>query len=687
MEVVMAVTSSSDVTTKNRVAGWLTLPEFQVLEAICNALFPSLDPPEDSAPVLAEYYQRGAHHLDLALQIAQILALESPEQRAKFRQLLALLGNPLGGLITIGRPHPFQNFSQEIREQYLLALANSPVGLLRQGYQAIKRLAGFLYYAASDPTGHNPNWQALDYAPPASPPSDAPHPLSPLKIMSDTTLEVDVVVIGSGAGGGVVAGELACAGKSVIVLEQGGYHHEANFTLQEAQATSELYLKRGTQTTKDLGVVILAGSALGGGTIVNWMTSFRTPPEILAEWAQRSGISDLTGTELQASFEAVEQRIGVASVTSHNRQNQLLADGCRTLGYHTAPLRNNAIGCEQRCGSCGFGCRYGCKQSTMKTYLQDAYDHGARLIVGCRARRVLIENGRARGVVATATDKETGQTYQVVVRARTVVVAAGALHSPALLLRSGLENPHLGRHLHLHPTTAVTGLYPEKVYSWRGVMQSAYSNEFARLDGDYGYKLEVAPAHPGLIGLSTPWTSAREYREQMLLAANAATFIILARDRGEGRVVLDRTGEPLVDYVVSVYDRRHLQHGLSTAARVHFAAGAEAVLTLHTKRTILERTTVGQEVSERQYRKFGYEIERHGMGPNRLIVFSAHQMGTCRMGTSPKRAVVNENQEVFGIQGLFVCDGSVFPAASGVNPMLSIMGLAYRASQYIKTVV
>ena len=322
----------------------------------------------------------------------------------------------------------------------------------------------------------------------------------------------------------------------------------------------------------------------------------------------------------------------------------------------------------------------------MKTYLQDAYEHGARIIVRCSAEKVLIENGKAVGVTSTAIDTETGQSHSVTVRAKAVIVAAGAVHSPAVLLRSGIENPHIGRHLHLHPTTTVAGIYPEKVYSWQGVMQSAYSNEFAYLDGNYGYKLEVPPAHPGLIGTATPWYSPREYREQMLQTANVATFIVLTRDKGEGTVTIDRDGEPVLDYVVSVYDRKHLMHGLSQAARAHFAAGAQSIITLHNKRTRIDRPE-GGTVSEQQFREYARQVERHGMGPNRIMMFTAHQMGTCRMGADPKNAVIDGNHEVYGVKGLFVCDGSVFPGASGVNPMLSIMGLAHRSSQYIKTTI
>ncbi len=217
-------------------------------------------------------------------------------------------------------------------------------------------------------------------------------------------------------------------------------------------------------------------------------------------------------------------------------------------------------------------------------------------------------------------------------------------------------------------------------------MQSAYNDEFSHLHDNYGYKLEVAPAHPGLIGLTTPWYGPREYRESMLDAPNLATIIVLTRNKGEGIVTIDRDGEPVVDYTTSAYDRQHLLHGLRTSARVHFAAGAKAVVSLQNKKNRVDRFADGT-VSMRDLSDFDARLERYGMGPNRMMMFSAHQMGTCRMGVDPKTSVTNEHGEVHGVKGLFVCDGSLFPAASGVNPMLSIMALVHRNCQYIKTVV
>ncbi|GHO54016.1 GMC family oxidoreductase N-terminal domain-containing protein [Ktedonobacter robiniae] len=685
----MTTTISSTTHGESRVAGWLAPKEFAILEAVCETLFPSLEPPAGSSEVEQAYYRRNAHDLHLANLIAETLAQEPPEAQTEFRQLLALMASPISGLLLAGSAKAFLELSAAKRTRYLLAMANSPLGKLRQGYQAIKRLAGFIYFSAPTEEGRNPNWEALDYTPaPPSPPTDAPQPIRPLAITEDTTLDADAIVIGSGAGGGVVAAELALAGKSVIVLEKGGYNNEANFTLQEAQATPELYLNRGLLTSKDLGMVVLAGSTLGGGTVVNWTTSFRTPIDVLEEWEAISGLRGrFTNAQYQESFAAVEQRIQVNKENSaHNRQNRLLYDGCKTLDYHTEAIPRNTVGCDQRCGTCGYGCRYGAKQSTMKTYLQDAFDQGARIIVHCQADKVLMENGQVRGVLATVHNKESGRTYELILHAKTVVVAAGTLNTPAILLRSGLINKHIGQHLHLHPTTTLAGLYPDKVYPWQGVMQSAYSDQFGHLDGNYGYKLEVPPTHPGLLGLATPWFSAREYREQMAQAAHIATIIVLSRDKGEGSVTLDRHGEPIINYVVSVYDRKHLMHGLRQSARIHFAAGAREIVTLHNQRTGVKRGSDGT-VSVQDLRAFDRAIERHGMGPNRNMTFTAHQMGTCRMGSDPKTSVTNEHGEVYGVKRLFVADGSLFPAASGVNPMLSIMALVHNNCQYLKTVV
>ena len=683
----MAIISSSPAITQesSSIPDWLNPTEFAILEAICDTLLPSLEPPVGSSEAMAAYYRRCAHDLHVAYLLAAKLGEQGPQVQAEIRQFLSMFQSKGPSLLWAGSAHPFSDLPQEKREKYLLALANSPVGKLRKGYQAIKRFACLIYYSTLNEQGINPNWDILDYTPPGPPPVVS-QPITPLAISQDTTLEADVVVIGSGAGGAVVAAELAMAGKNVIVLEKGGYNYEGNFTQLEEQAGAELFLKRGGLATKDLGVLIMSGSTLGGSTTINWMTCFRTPDEVLAEWDESSGLHGyFTDPQLQQSFAAVEQRLNVnVEQSKHNRPNQVLFDGASALGYHAGVNPRNALGCERRCGGCNFGCRHGCSQSTMKTYIQDAYDHGARILVHCSADKVLIENGRAVGVKAHMSSAQMGNTWNVTIHAPIVVVAASALHTPAILLRSGLENPHIGRHLHLHPTTVSVGLYPEKVYAWQGVLQSAYSDQFAHLDGNYGYKLEAAPGQPGLFALARPWVSARDHREQMLRCSYLSPMIVVTRDKGEGTVTLDRTGEPVIDYVVSSYDLKHLAHGLGQGARIHFAAGAVEAMSLQNKPTFLERsrhTTLHMQ----HLHEFGRQVASHGLGTNQILIFSAHQMGTCRMGANPKASVTNEHHQVHGVKGLFVCDSSVFPTASGVNPMISIMGLAHRASQYIKS--
>ncbi|HEY1349654.1 MAG TPA: GMC family oxidoreductase [Ktedonobacteraceae bacterium] len=682
----MAVTSSSSAPQRVQDASdWLTRDEFAILEAICQTLLPSLEPPPDCSAEVAAYYRRSASDLRVAHLLAEKLGREGPELQANIHRFLTLFQAPPISLLLAGRAQPFLRLAQDRRERYLLALANSPVGPFRQGYQGLKRLAGLIYFSTIDHEGRNPNWPVLGYSAPPPPPAVIGS-LTPLVVSAPTTLEADVVVVGSGAGGGVVAGELAKAGKRVIVLEQGGYNYEGNFSWQEEQALPELFLKRGALSTKDLGIIMLAGGSLGGGTVVNWMTSLRTPDDVLQEWEEQSGLRGcFTGTHLQESFGAVEQRLGVNTENSqHNRQNQLLFDGASTLGYHAAVAPRNTMDCQQRCGFCSMGCRYGCSRSTLKTYLQDAYEAQARIIVRCRVQRVLLEGGRACGVQATVSDEQSGRSSELIVRAPSVVVAAGALVSPLILQASGIENPHLGRHLHLHPTAISVGVYPAVVNAWQGVLQSAYSEQFRRLDHNYGYTLEVAPTHPGLFGLATPWYSARNYRDEMTTVAHLASFLILTRDQGEGRVSADRAGEPVIDYVVSARDRAHLLHGLRQGARIHLAAGAQRVISLQNRPTDLRKSAAGP-VDAAQLRTFDRLVQQHGLGSNRVVLFSAHQMGTCRMGASARTSVTDEHQQVHGIKGLYVCDSSVFPGACGVNPMLSIMALAHQASQYIKT--
>ena len=253
------------------------------------------------------------------------------------------------------------------------------------------------------------------------------------------------------------------------------------------------------------------------------------------------------------------------------------------------------------------------------------------------------------------------------------VVCAGGLESPALLQRSGLELPELGRNLYLHPTTAVAGLYGQRVEPWRGPPQTIVSSELARVDGNYGARLETAPAHPGLFAFAAPWTNARAHRRLMQRAGDVSAIIVLTRDRRGGRVRARRDGSVAVSYVPGEAESLLLARGIAAAARVHVAAGAEEVHTLHTRGLSLLRDTA---TTQREVDRFCDRIMTERVDGNWSLLFSAHQMGTCRMGRDPRTAVCDERGAVFGVRGLYVADASVFPASSGVNPMLTVMALA-----------
>ena len=268
---------------------------------------------------------------------------------------------------------------------------------------------------------------------------------------------------------------------------------------------------------------------------------------------------------------------------------------------------------------------------------------------------------------------EAGSTYDVDVRAATVVVAAGGLCSPALLIRSGLTLPQLGRNLFLHPTTAVAGRYAERIHAWAGPPQTIMCDEFGEVGDGYGFRLETASGHPGLLAIALPWTSAAAHRETMRHAGHLSAVIALSRDRAGGRVRVARSGHASITYTPGRRERTVIQRAIATAVRVHVGAGAQEIFTLHSRGLCLKLTS---RTSAGDVDRFCELASREAVHGNWSTLFSAHQMGTCRMGRDPKTAVCDARGEVFGVDGLFVADASVFPTASGVNPMISVMAMA-----------
>jgi choline dehydrogenase-like flavoprotein len=522
----------------------------------------------------------------------------------------------------------------------------------------------------------NPVWEAIGFPGPLGKRAEAPpKPLSPLEISADTDLTCDVVVVGSGAGGGTAAAVLAAAGLDVVVLEMGGYYDDADFDGSEVTALTGFYLGA-PQATQDQSVSLLAGSCLGGGTVVNYSTSFRTPDEVRKEWADH-GVPAFAAHEYTESLDAVEQRIGVNLEQSEpSGRDRCLRTGCLALGWHFDAMPRNVRGCDQgkECGYCGLGCRIGAKQSVTKTWLADAAVAGARFIVNTRAERVIIKAGAARGVEARSLDGR-----RVTVNSRAVVAACGALHTPALLRRSGLENANIGKHLKLHPVAAVFATYEDEVRPWEGVMQALYSDQHRDLDDGYGVKYETGPTQPHLALAYLPWRGGRVHRELMEMLPFISPIGALLRDRDGGEVRIGRDGHPVVRYQLSDYDLRHLRTGIDGAAQIHEAAGAKRIFLGHNRWVAYEPGRDGDRA------RFMADCDAAGYGAAKLMLGSFHIMGSARMGGSPANSVCDPTGQTWDVRDLVVCDGSTFPTASGVNPMISIESIAHMNARQLAT--
>jgi choline dehydrogenase-like flavoprotein len=651
----------------------LSSEERATLEALCNAFLPSLEAEEGDDPGL---FAADAASRKVANRIEDTMSVLAAGERGRLRLFLKLLNQPLF-LAFHGRPSRFSALTRDDAEGVLLSLASSRFADLRSGFQAIRRLATFHYYSARSGESRDPVWDGIGYASSTNPPA-TPNALRLTRVTSDTTFECDACVIGSGAGGGVAAAKLAAAGMKVIVLEAASDWQSADFDQREAPGVRELYLDRGTTSTRDLSVSLLAGAAIGGGTTVNWQTSLRTPDNVRAEWAASSGCEFFAGDSFTAALDAVCGRLAVSTAESTvNPNNATLRDGCRALGFDWSPIERNSIGCDvAQCGNCVYGCRHGGKQSTAVTYLADAQASRARIIARCAAKRVIVENGRVTGVDAVATEQD-GTLHAVKIKAGIVVAACGSLHTPALLMRSGVRLPHLGKNLHLHPTTGMGAQFSHRIAAWEGPPQTIVCNEFAGLRNGYGFRIETAPAHPGLLALATPWTGARQHRRQMQTSAYKALLIVLVRDRSTGTVSIDADGRPQIDYRPGEGVQSMLREGMSQAARIFNAAGAMGIQTLHTS-PLSFGSVRGNEIGHYgDIDSLCAAIARSRAADNHLGIFSAHQMGTCRMGRDAASAVCDERGAVFGVSGLYIADASAFPGSSGVNPMVSIMALAH----------
>ena len=594
------------------------------------------------------------------------------QDQKDLKLFLRLLRTRTGGLALYGRPRAFQTLSAHERADAIRRMEGHPTSLIRGGVRALKTLVGLLWVTTDDPDTPPAIWETMGYPGPDGAAPQVAKPIEVTSITSDTVMTCDVVIVGSGAGGGTAAGVLSTAGLDVVVVEAGGYLNESDFTHLESDAYARMYLDGALNSTADGGIIMLAGATLGGGTVINYTTSFGTPPSIREEWDRVAGFDSVfTGEDYDRSIAAVSNRLSVN--TDHgwpSSRGQLMEKGLRALGWHVHEMPRNATGCtEEDCGYCTMGCRIGAKQSTLLTYLQDAADNGARIATGARVDRVMTANGRATGIVGTVDG------VQLTVEAKAVVLAAGALNTPAILLRSGLGGKTAGRYLRLHPVTAVWARFAERVDPWTGVLQTRYSDEFADLDGEgYGFKFETAPLHPLFPAAFIGWEDGASFKRDVLGLAHLDVGGILLRDKGHGRVTIRKDGSPVWKYTLSKVDQRHAREGVKRAAEMYAAAGAEEILA-STMRPVRWRPGAGSGLED-----FVAGVDAIGYGSNQTTYFTFHQMGSARMGSDPELSVVGSDNQAHDTAGLYVMDGSCFPTSSGVNPMLSIAAIAHRGA-------
>jgi long-chain-alcohol oxidase len=638
-----------------------------VVRAVCDALLPSIAREVDPHG----YYATGGLAAGTPLRVEQMLErLANPHDRARLKMLLDALDSSIANAMQGGGFRSFADMAPEARETMLRGWAHSRIALKRAGFQALKRLCHFAYFCWPMADGSHPAWRAVGYPGPLPQPAEVVDPLPAVTVDSETSLDCDVVVVGSGAGGGVVAGVLAAAGRDVVVLEKGGNPSSREMTQVEGDTFNDLYLDGGMLMTHSGSLPILAGSCVGGGTVVNWTTSFALPESIRADWDRRSGLRLFESPRFAECLQRVQARLNVGiRWTTPARRDELFERGSRALGWQVAPIPRNVTDCREglECGYCGYGCRHGAKNSTARTYLADATERGARLVAHCDVERVLVERGRAIGVEGNVRGRD-GRRWRLTVRARVVVVACGALYTPVLLKRSGLTNPHIGRNLHLHPVSAVVAAFPDRVDPWGGSLQTRYTTRFADMDGQgYGARFETGPIHFALPASAFGWENPRQLRDDVGRLAHLSVVGILLRDRDTGRVAVTRDGRPRIRYDVSAYDAAHMRRAIRAGADVLAAAGATEVFSLQTPPTRARPDGSGW------LDRFMATADATGYRNLRMSYISFHQMATAAMGCDPHRGAVGETGETFDVRGLFVADGSVFPDSSGVNPMITIM--------------
>ncbi|KAI8089029.1 uncharacterized protein BX664DRAFT_331992 [Halteromyces radiatus] len=619
--------------------------------------------------------------MDNTLQLLQ-RSLTKDKQKG-FLRLLSLLSHSTGmAFLTQGRClTPFAHMARSDREKIIIHWQQSRFHFFRSLYislasltwantyarpEASTTLHRAIGYPTFDPMRSLPDYQPVRHHP------RLPMVSSPNELPDDG---FDVIVIGSGAGGGVVAAQVALAGYSVLVIEKGPYYHESEFVLQEGMAAQRNMERGGSFLSEDGTMAFMAGSLIGGGTSINYSASLQLPHYVRSEWA-KLGLPYFISKEFVNNNTRVCERIGVTTqgIKLHG-SNQVLMKGCEKLGYHAELIPQNSGGHPHECHWCSTGCRDGIKNGSMNTWLRDVVANGGKIMNKTTVRRVMIDDrtGKATGVVIAHHDDDSER----IIHAKKVVVSGSSLHSPGILLRSGLKNKHIGEHLHVHSCIATFGYFEHVIDTHKGTMMTAYSDVVANTpeNDHYGAKIEGVSHHVGMVANANPWHGSLDHKRAMLRWRYSTSLLTVVREKDSyGKVFYDGVhhDQVKVNYKMSKHDRRSTVAGIVASANILVAAGAREIRTMqHVVPPFI--FAEDEEVSPDHPRFIRWLKEQVIPAGAPAIVSNPHQMGTCRMGPSPRVSVVKPTGETWEVNGLYVADASVFPTGSGVNPMITIM--------------
>jgi choline dehydrogenase-like flavoprotein len=478
-------------------------------------------------------------------------------------------------------------------------------------------------------------------------------------------IECDVVVVGTGAGGAVVAKELAERGVAVLMLEEGRYFSRKDFIRRSLPATRQLYKNGGlTGVVGNCVIPIPLGKSVGGSTTINTGTCLRAPDWILERWRTEHGLDAFTPDTLGRFYDKVESILEVApsSAAAVGAPAEVVRRGAEKLGWKHFAVPRNAPGCDGQ-GVCQWGCPTDAKRSMNISYVPLALSRGAQLVTGVRVHEVIVENGRAVGVRGASA---SGQTLSV--RARGVILACGSLATPVMLLKQGLANEsgQVGRNLTIHPATSVSAVFDEDIRGFNRVPQGYGVDEFHR----EGMLILGAGAPLDMGANMFPFVGER-YMSLMSRYDRIASFGVMVEDGPNGRVLLGPGGKPLMLYRLGKHERRLLARGSAAVARIFQAAGARQIYTEVRGHEELETTGDIER------------LENACPGGFDVVMVAFHPLGTCRMGIDPMKSVVDPYHETHDVPGLYIVDGSVVPTSIAVNTQLTIMALATRAAELI----